>query len=63
MQWEAQKQVHARFYGSKAQLAFKADFESGKQEKRQLRQKAKVNHKQRQFEIRQSKKKQKHRGH
>ena len=63
MQREAQKQVHAQFYGSKAQQALKADFEMRKQHSHRERQAAKANHKRKKFEIRQLKKKQKHRGH
>ena len=63
MQREAQKQVHAQFYGSKAQQALKADFEVRKQQNHRERQAAKTNHKRQKFEIRQLKKKQKHRGH
>ena len=63
MQREAQKQVHAEFYGSKAQQALKADFEMRKQQSHRERQAAKANHKRKKFEIRQLKKKQKHRGH
>ena len=63
MQREAQKQVHAEFYGSKAQQALKADFEMRKQQSHRERQATKANHKRQKFEIRQLKKKQKHRGH
>lgn len=59
MQREAQKQVHAEFYGQ----ALKADFEMRKQQSHRERQAAKANHKRKKFEIRQLKKKQKHRGH
>ena len=63
MQREAQKQIHAEFYGSKAQLILKADFEMRKQQSHRERQATKANHKRQKFEIRQLKKKQKHRGH
>lgn len=63
MQREAQKQVHVQFYGSKAQQALKADFEMRKQQSHKGRRIAKENCKKRKFEIRQLKKKQKHRGH
>ena len=59
MQREAQKQVRAEFYGQ----ALKADFEMRKQQSHRERQAAKANHKRKKFEIRQLKKKQKHRGH
>ena len=45
MQREAQKQVHAEFYGSKAQQALKANFEMRKQQSHRERQAAKANHK------------------
>ena len=57
MQREAQKQVHAQFY-----QALKADFEMRKQQSHREQQAAKANHKRQKFEIRQLKKKQKHRG-
>lgn len=63
MQREAQKQVHAQFYGSKAQQALKADFEMRKQQSHREQRIAKEDCKKRKFEIRQLKKKQKHRGH
>ena len=63
MQREAQKQVHAQFYGSKSQQALKADFEMRKQQSHREQRIAKEDCKKRKFEIRQLKKKQKHRGH
>ena len=63
MQREAQKQIHAQFYGSKAQQALKADFEMRKQQSHREQRIAKEDYKKRKFEIRQLKKKQKHRGH
>ena len=39
MQREAQKQVHAQFYGSKAQQALKADFEMRKRQSHREQQK------------------------
>lgn len=63
MQREAQKQVHARFCGSKAQQALQISFEKRKEHSRQEKRKQKQKRQRLQFKIRQAKKLQKHRGH
>lgn len=62
-QRNAQKQIHARFQGSKSQQAIQLTYENQKKNFRKQKHNQILKQKKQQFEIRQLKKKQKHRGH
>lgn len=62
-QRSAQKQVHARFQGSRSQQAIQVVYEKQKKDFHKKKHDQILKRKQQQFEIRQLKKKQKHRGH
>ena len=60
---EAKKQMQSQGIGTKSQQALKLQQEQNKAERKQRSKAERVAEKQRQFELRQTKKKEKHRGH
>ena len=60
---EAKKQMQSQGIGTKSQQALKLQQEQNKAERKQRSKAERVAEKQRQFDLRQTKKKEKHRGH
>ena len=62
-QRNARKQTESSGVGTKSQQALQKQYEENKTERRQLSREQKEAEKQRQFELKQQKRKEKHRGH
>jgi len=62
-QRNARKQMESSGIGTKSQQALQKQYEENKTERRQLSREQREAEKQRQFELRQQKRKEKHRGH
>lgn len=63
MQKEIKKQLEQKGIGTKAQQALKESYELFKMEKKQITRKQREEENQKRFELKQQKKKEKHRGH
>lgn len=63
LQREAKKETQDKGVGTKAQLAIKLQYEANKMERRKKSKEEKEEGKERQFALRQQKKREKHRGH